>query len=152
MEDEHADVGAGVARGERLAVGPHAEHGVRGARVVLGDDGHAHGVEVTWAASAADIWLVSRQRYRRLTRYAVLSAVNGTIVLAALFGPTDWAAVSLLLLLLWIWSLGHYQADVALNPNLDEDWRRRWRVLLWLTPYAIVVYWLRQVRRRRAFD
>ena len=47
VEHEHAHVGAGVARGERLAVRPHAEHGVRGARVVLGDDGHAHGVEVT---------------------------------------------------------------------------------------------------------
>ena len=42
VEHEHADVGAGVARGERLAVRPHAEHRVRGARVVLGDDGHAH--------------------------------------------------------------------------------------------------------------
>ena len=42
MQDEHAHVGPGVARGERLAVRPHAEHRVGGARVVLGDDGHAH--------------------------------------------------------------------------------------------------------------
>ena len=46
MEHEHTHVSAGVARGERLAMRPHAEHGVRGARVVLGDDGHAHAVEV----------------------------------------------------------------------------------------------------------
>ena len=149
VEDEHADVGAGVTRRERLAVGPHAEHGVRGARVVLGDDGHAHGVQVTWAASAADICLVSRQRYRGLTRLAVMSAVIGPALIAVLF---VWNVVSLVLALLWLWALGHYQADVSFNPNLDEDWRRRWRVLLCLTPYAIVVYWLRQVRRRRAFD
>ncbi len=43
MEDEHAHVRAGVARGERLAVRPDAEHRVGGPRVVLGDDGDAHG-------------------------------------------------------------------------------------------------------------
>ena len=42
VQDEHAHVGPGVARGERLAVRPDAEHRVGGARVVLGDDRDAH--------------------------------------------------------------------------------------------------------------
>ena len=42
VQDEHAHVGPGVACGERLPVRPDAEHRVGGARVVLGDNGHAH--------------------------------------------------------------------------------------------------------------
>ncbi len=42
VEDEDADVGAGVADGDRLAVRPDAEHGICGAGVELGDDGYAH--------------------------------------------------------------------------------------------------------------
>ena len=42
VQDEHAHVGAGVARRERLPVRPHAQHRVRGARVVLGDDRDPH--------------------------------------------------------------------------------------------------------------
>ena len=38
MQDQDADLGAGAARGERLAVRPHAQHGVAMARVELGDD------------------------------------------------------------------------------------------------------------------
>ena len=37
VQHQDAHVGAGVAGGQRLAVRPHAEHGVAGARVVLGD-------------------------------------------------------------------------------------------------------------------
>ena len=46
VQDEHPHVGAGVARGQRLAVRPDAEHRVGGARVVLGDDDHAHAVSL----------------------------------------------------------------------------------------------------------
>jgi hypothetical protein len=42
VQDEHAHLGARVARGERLAVRPDPQDGVGGARVVLGDDGDAH--------------------------------------------------------------------------------------------------------------
>jgi hypothetical protein len=46
MQDEHAHVRAGVAGGERLPVRPDTEHRVGGARVVLGDDDHAHAVSL----------------------------------------------------------------------------------------------------------
>jgi hypothetical protein len=42
MEDEHAHVGPCVPGRERLPVRPDAEHGIRGARVVLGDDDDLH--------------------------------------------------------------------------------------------------------------
>ncbi len=51
VEDEHADLGARVARGERLAVGPDAEHRIGGARVVLGDDGDLHAAAPVAAAT-----------------------------------------------------------------------------------------------------
>jgi hypothetical protein len=95
---------------------------------------------------------VTRKRYRKLTRYAVVAVLNGTVFVLAVFGPIPWEAVSLIVLLLWLWAWGQYQADISLNPNLDDAARLRWRIALGVTPYAIVVYWLLQVRRRRAFD
>ena len=52
MQHEHAHVGPGVAGGQRLAVRPDAEHRVGGARVVLGDDDHAHAVSLRAAVAA----------------------------------------------------------------------------------------------------
>ena len=37
VQDEHAHLGAGPARGQRLTMGPDAEHGIAPARVELGD-------------------------------------------------------------------------------------------------------------------
>ena len=42
VQHEHPHVGPGIARGHRLAVGPHAQGWVRGPRVVLGDDQGPH--------------------------------------------------------------------------------------------------------------
>ena len=42
MQDEHPNIGAGVAGGEGLPVGPHAEHGIMRAGVELGYDGDLH--------------------------------------------------------------------------------------------------------------
>jgi hypothetical protein len=55
VEHEHPDVRAGVASRERLAVRPDAEHRVGRARVVLGDDGDAHGhaSRRVWSTAAA---------------------------------------------------------------------------------------------------
>jgi hypothetical protein len=92
---------------------------------------------------------MSRERYRKLTRWAVVSAIT----LPLLVVSAAWAGgVALLLLLLWLGAWGQYQADVTLNPNLDEVGRTRWRIGLWVTPFAIVVYWLRHIRPRRTFD
>jgi hypothetical protein len=42
VQHEDDELGAGVTRGERLAVRPDAEHRIVAARVELGDDGYAH--------------------------------------------------------------------------------------------------------------
>ena len=53
VEHEHADLGAGVAGRHGLAMRPHAEHPIGGARVELGDDGDPHrlGYQPLWTAS-----------------------------------------------------------------------------------------------------
>jgi hypothetical protein len=76
------------------------------------------------------------------------------VILAAFLGAFGAAAglvglaVSLPLLFAW----GAYQADVAINPELDEAERRRWRILLWCFPWSMTVYWLRHVRSRGAVE
>ena len=73
VQHEHAHVGAGVARGERLAVRPDAEHRVGGARVVLGDDGDAHGHSALHAASVSAA--SARVTYGRSARKRAASAI-----------------------------------------------------------------------------
>src|SRR5205085_7802398 len=53
LECEHPHLGARVARRERLAVRPHAEHRVAPARVVLGHHAHPHDDTVLWVASVS---------------------------------------------------------------------------------------------------
>jgi hypothetical protein len=66
VQDEHAHVGAGVPCGQGLAVRPHAEHGVRRPRVVLGDDGDAHGqIAVQEASVCAASARVTYGRFAR---------------------------------------------------------------------------------------
>ena len=72
VQDEHAHVGAGVARGERLPVRPDAEHGVGGARVVLRDDRDAH---QSARCSASVSPACSRVTYARPSRNASASAI-----------------------------------------------------------------------------
>jgi hypothetical protein len=43
-------------------------------------------------------------------------------------------------------AIGPYQADLVLNPNLDETGRRWWRIALFLLSWSIVLYWHRHVR------
>ena len=63
VQHEHAHVGAGVARRQRLAVGPDAEHRVVCARIELADDRHLH----RWTAS---VRTSSRRTYGRSARKA----------------------------------------------------------------------------------
>lgn len=44
-------------------------------------------------------------------------------------------------------AIGPFQAEVALNPVLDEDGRRRWRIALYVLPWSMTLYWQRYVRR-----
>ncbi len=60
------------------------------------------------------------------------------------------AAVATLLIVLAaaaaFWSWGHAQAHVALNPDLDEAERQRWRVVLACVPGGLAAYWFLYVR------
>ena len=96
---------------------------------------------------------MTRKRHRRLTRYAAVATLHGLILLTALAGLLDGWPVELVLVvvgLFYIWAAGQYQADLNFNPALDDGDRMRWRIVLMLVPYAITVYWLLHVRRRRA--
>ena len=94
---------------------------------------------------------MSDAAYARLTRYAVFSVVHGVIAIVALSRVAEpWAVYALALAslpLFFAW--GSFQADVALNPLLDEPGRTRWRVFLWMLPWSMALYWLRHVRPRR---
>jgi hypothetical protein len=86
----------------------------------------------------------------------VISALHLLLVLATLVGLLDawtWGpTLTLAALIMLFWSTGHFQADVALNPALDEFDRRRWRVALWCLLWSMTLYWQLHVRSRRAFD
>ena len=91
---------------------------------------------------------MSDRSYRRLTRWAVFAAFTLPTVLVGAGRPDGnvWliAFAAWLLLLL---AIGPYQADVALNPALDESDRRHWRIALFLFPWSMALYWHRHVRR-----
>ena len=82
---------------------------------------------------------VSARLYGRLHRYAVFAVAHGLGVVLALFGAFGGAGGLLVLVasvpLLWAW--GAFQGDVALNDQLDEVDRQRWRIGLWLVPWSM---------------
>jgi hypothetical protein len=95
---------------------------------------------------------MSDRSYRRLTRYAVFAAASAPAFLVALLSPLSRygaaAFVFLIALPVWYLSIGPYQAEIALNPDLDETTRRWWRIALFLVPGAMALYWHRYVRRQ----
>lgn len=86
----------------------------------------------------------------RMRRYARLSALQAIVVLAVVSGALGPAAgivlvvVSLPLVLAW----GSFQADLTMNPAMDEATRSRWRIALWMIPGSMALYWYRYVRVR----
>jgi hypothetical protein len=95
---------------------------------------------------------MSERSYRRLTRYAALSALHLLLVVSLMIARVPGAEAALIvfvaspvLLLAW----GPFQADIELNSELDVLERGRWRVAMWLLPWAAALYWLRHVRPRR---
>jgi hypothetical protein len=96
---------------------------------------------------------VDARSYQRLTRYAAFTAVHAVVVLVLAWRGPDLADAGTVVLagaslpLAWAW--GSFQADVALNPLLDERERSRWRIVLACVPWSIAIYWLREVRGRR---
>jgi hypothetical protein len=91
---------------------------------------------------------VPDRTYTRLTRLALFAVVDLAVILVALALPgfVAWAFVAVASLAIYI-GIGPYQADLALNASLDEVERRRWRIALYLVPWAMALYWHRYVRR-----
>ena len=84
----------------------------------------------------------------RLKRYAAFLVVHALVVVAALagvFGESG-GLVVLVASVPWVWAYGAFQAHRALNPGLDEEERGRWRIALFLLPWAMAWYWHRHVR------
>jgi hypothetical protein len=93
---------------------------------------------------------MSDRSYRRLTRYALITGVSVPTAVIWMLSPVASPAVALLYLIAlpaWYLAIGPYQADIAMNPVLDETARRWWRIALFLVPGAMSVYWHRYVRR-----
>jgi hypothetical protein len=89
-------------------------------------------------------------RRRRLWRvYAACSALQVALVLVALLGPLPDLARGALLLVVGVgllFALGHVQAHVAFNGDLDDAERARWRVAVATVPGAVAFYWHLYVR------
>ena len=94
---------------------------------------------------------MTAQAYKRMTRYAGFSLVQVVIVAAVVLAGVEAGLVGVIVLatavpLVWAWGL--YQADVALNPLLDEAGRTQWRMAVWFVPGSMALYWWRHVRGR----
>ena len=96
---------------------------------------------------------MSERSYRRLTRYAALSALHLLLVAGLLVASVPGAQAALVVLVtspVLVLAWGPFQADIELNWQLDALDRARWRVATWLLPWMVALYWLRHVRPRQA--
>jgi hypothetical protein len=85
----------------------------------------------------------------RIRRYAAWSLVQLVAVVAAAVADPQYALpVWIVVFLPTLFAWGHVQAEVQLNPRLDEDARVRWRIALWVLPGAMALYWWRCYERR----
>lgn len=91
---------------------------------------------------------------RRLRRYALFAAAHAVLVVAVLAASVPAWTVSLTLLtaLPFVFAWGHFHVDLVRNAAVDESARTRWRILFYLLPWSIAVYWLRHVRPREYPD
>jgi hypothetical protein len=90
------------------------------------------------------------RRLRRAAACSGLQLVSGVLVLLAgpVAGPAAVGFVVATLLSFGAW--GAFQAELALNPELDDRDRARWRMALACVPGAMALYWRRHVRRPAA--
>jgi len=91
---------------------------------------------------------VTDRTYTRLTRLAGFAVVDLVVILLALAIPGALAVwlVAIASLAIYV-TMAPFQADVALNASLDDVERQRWRIALYLVPWATALYWHRYVRR-----
>lgn len=96
---------------------------------------------------------MSQDTHDRLTRYAIFSALHGLVVVAAVTGVfgTNYHGMLLLSSLPLLWAWGAFQGDLALNSGIDLAERNRWRIALWILPWAMTLYWYQHVRPRQTF-
>jgi hypothetical protein len=92
---------------------------------------------------------MSDRSYRRLRRYAGFSVVQLLVALVVVVGDlrSGYAVPALLgasLPVFWAW--GPYQADVTMNPHLQDSDRAQWRIMLACLPGSMAVYWHRHIR------
>ncbi|WP_205698751.1 hypothetical protein [Conexibacter sp. SYSU D00693] len=90
--------------------------------------------------------------YRRFSRYAVLQPAHLAVGLAAWSTDVPAAPVVLLWFALAVgsmWSVGLLQADLEVNPAVDDRARRCWRVAAGCGLPVLPAYWLVHVRPRR---
>jgi hypothetical protein len=73
--------------------------------------------------------------------------VVSLVVAVATFASPDLSPLALVVGVPLLAAIGPFQAQVALNADLDEDARRRWRIALYLVPWSMTLYWYRYVRR-----
>ena len=85
---------------------------------------------------------------RRLRRYAIWAAAHAVIVVVVLAAPgSAWSATIVFAAALpFIFAWGHFHVDLIRNGVLDDAARWRWRILFWLLPWSMAVYWFRYVR------
>ena len=87
---------------------------------------------------------------RRLRGHAIHAAVHAVLVVAVLTAPVPaWTgSIVLVAAVPFLFAWGHFHVDLIRNGELDEAARSRWRILLWLLPWSMALYWFRYVRPR----
>lgn len=85
-----------------------------------------------------------------MARYALLMACNLPLTVALWVADVPYSVLVLVGVcatwLLTMWSCGLVNAHLQLVADLDDVARRRWRIVLYLLPWSLVVYWLMHVR------
>ena len=88
--------------------------------------------------------------YRRLTRYAAYAAVHLPAAIFLLSRTETWALVTLAVISVpFLFDIGPFHADLAMNESIGAAERTRWRVALFLVPWSISAYWHVWVRPLR---
>lgn len=96
---------------------------------------------------------MTQDTHDRLARYAIFSALHGVVFVAAMAGLWGNGAYWMLLVasLPLLWACGAFHGDLAMNEQVDEAERSRWRIALWFMPWSMTLYWYRYVRPRQTY-
>jgi hypothetical protein len=87
-----------------------------------------------------------RRRWRRYAAGSVLQIVAALVWWSVGSNAVADIALSAIIGLTFLWTVGHAQADLAFNHDLDDGERVRWRIAFFLVPGAVAFYWHLYVR------